>query len=305
MSELAKAIRIRTAAKKWLTRVSNDLDGLLSRRDCSTTALDAAIPDVKNRLDLLDSAQAEVELLVDDGDLDNCIDVACSYRQPIADILQRGHDKLRVLGQVNDAGSAPSQASSSYGGANLPKINLPEFNGNPTEWTSFWESFEAVIDSTDLPTIRKFTYLRSLLKGSAKTCIEGLSLTASQYQPAVDLLKNRFGRPERLTFAHIQGLLELPIPHDSSSGSLRRLLEKIQCHIRSLEVLGVTNQKYGVVLTPVILTRMSPDVTLEWARTGDKHEGDLEWLLDFLTREIERRERSETFQGTNRTASST
>ena len=29
----------------------------------------------------------------------------------------------------------------------LPKLHLRHFNGDLTKWTSFWESFEAAIDS--------------------------------------------------------------------------------------------------------------------------------------------------------------
>ncbi len=34
---------------------------------------------------------------------------------------------------------------------------------------------------------------------------------------------------------------------------------------------------------------------MEWAREGHGKEGDLNFLLDFLKREIERRERADTF----------
>ncbi len=57
-----------------------------------------------------------------------------------------------------------------------------------------------------------------------------------------------------------------------------------------LEALNVTGQQYGVVLTPLVLSRLPPDLPLEWAREGELHESDIGYLLDFLQRELERRE---------------
>ena len=73
------------------------------------------------------------------------------------------------------------------------------------------------------------------------------------------------------------------------------MYDTLQSHVRSLEVLGISGSQYGVVLTPLILSRLPPDMRLEWAREGEQHEGDLDFLLKFLLGEIDRRERSQTF----------
>jgi hypothetical protein len=72
-------------------------------------------------------------------------------------------------------------------------------------------------------------------------------------------------------------------------------MDELQCHVRSLEAMGVDGEQYGVVLTPILLSRLPEQIRMEWAREGEGREGDLVWLLDFLRREIERRERSQTF----------
>ena len=82
----------------------------------------------------------------------------------------------------------------------LPKLELPSFGGEPRDWTSFWDQFSAIVDSSDLPDVTKFTYLRSLLKGDAKAAIDGLSLTAGNYKAACDILADWFGRTERIIF---------------------------------------------------------------------------------------------------------
>lgn len=46
----------------------------------------------------------------------------------------------------------------------------------------------------------------------------------------------------------------------------------------------------------MLLSRLPTDIRMEWAREGEGKESDLTWLLAFLKREIERRERAECFK---------
>ena len=74
------------------------------------------------------------------------------------------------------------------------------------------------------------------------------------------------------------------------------MYDKLQTHIQSLESLDITGATCGVILTPLVLHRLPESVRLEWARTGEGRESDLKALLQFLLQEIQRRERSRTFQ---------
>ena len=179
--------------------------------------------------------------------------------------------------------------------AKLPKLELPTFSGDVTEWTSFWEQFQAVVHVSELPDITKFSYLRSLLKGETKAAVQGLLLTTVHYKIACDLLRDRFGRPEGIIFSHIQELLNITVPKYPNVSVLWKLYDDLQAHICSLAAMGITGEQYGVVLTPLILSRLPPDLRMEWAREGEQHEGDLTFLLDFLHREVGHRERSQTF----------
>ena len=79
----------------------------------------------------------------------------------------------------------------------LPRLIVQKFNGNPTKWNSFWDSFRSAIhENTGISTIDKFNYLNSLLEGSAARAIQGLTLTESNYEAAVDILKDRFGKTQ-------------------------------------------------------------------------------------------------------------
>ena len=68
----------------------------------------------------------------------------------------------------------------------LPKIELKPFGGDILEWQTFWDQFQsAVHNKPKLADVDKFTYLKSLLKGSADNCVAGLKLTSENYKEAV------------------------------------------------------------------------------------------------------------------------
>ena len=93
----------------------------------------------------------------------------------------------------------------------LPKLTLPMFKGDVTRWTSFWDSYDSAIHSnTQLLTFDKFNYLHSLLEGMAARSIKGLTLSEGNYNSAIDLLKTRFGKPQKIIDAHMDELLKIP-----------------------------------------------------------------------------------------------
>ena len=47
----------------------------------------------------------------------------------------------------------------------LPDIKIPVFSGNIETWLSFYDSFNSMIhNDNDLPTIKKFHYLKGSVK---------------------------------------------------------------------------------------------------------------------------------------------
>ena len=98
----------------------------------------------------------------------------------------------RKVGEL--AASTPINSSFSHSTlpakTRLPKLSLPKFKGDVTTWMPFWDSYKAAIhDNTDIARIDKFNYLHFLLEGTAA---QGLTLTDSNYDSAIDLLQQRF-----------------------------------------------------------------------------------------------------------------
>jgi hypothetical protein len=113
---------------------------------------------------------------------------------------------------------------------------LCTFNGNYTEWQSFWDNFESVIESNeDLSEIDKFSYLRASLSWSAASANKGFPLTGSNSPGAVKSLKERYGDSQKIISTHMDLLINLPAflkgkdPEEGGSSS-QHALQLINIH---------------------------------------------------------------------------
>ena len=314
-------------SKLWLRRstatLSNTVNGMRPLPEDPTAdhvvTIEASILDVETRLGSFDNSQGELELVCPDIEVDQCVTEAADFREECAAQLLEGKKLLAALkykvkgigysatsdsrGSAHDVNSSDGSIAGHRLNAKLPQIHLPKFDGDLTKWQTFWDQYKAVIHDQDtLPTVSKFTYLTSLLSGEARNVVAGLSVTEANYGIACKLLTERYGRPERIIFSHIQALLSLQALNNSSKSSKQRtselwqLQDTLLSHVRSLESLGIKGDTYGMFLTPVVLSRLPQDIRLEWAREGEGNEANLTFLLEFLSKEIKRRERSEVFR---------
>ena len=118
----------------------------------------------------------------------------------------------------------------------LPKLELKSFSGNYQEWQSYWDTFQSAVDGNpSISPIEKFTYLKSCVISNAESAIAGLSLTADNYKVAIDILKDRFGKPQLLISNYMDALLKLSSVNSvHETKKLYELYDKIEINIRGL-----------------------------------------------------------------------
>ena len=143
----------------------------------------------------------------------------------------------------------------------LPKLHLPNFDGNILKWPEFWDVFESSVDKQNISKVSKFSYLRSVLRGAALVAISGIALSNDNYDMAVALLKKKFGKPESTAEALYTKLQHLStVPNKFSD--IKRVHENIERILRQLEAQGenVNSQK---ILVHQILSKFSLEVMLK------------------------------------------
>ena len=165
-------------------------------------------------------------------------------------------DRFRTTGNTDPQNNHNTTVNVDTG-FKLPNIELPTFSGDITEWASFIELFDALIDAKiDLEDVNKLFYLKSALRGDASKIIESLATTAANYSEARDLLIKRFGNKRCMIQAHLKGLLEQSEVKSKSVSSLRNLLDVTNKHLASLRSLGEPVSSWDTLLVFVISSKL-------------------------------------------------
>ncbi|XP_068227700.1 uncharacterized protein [Palaemon carinicauda] len=270
---MEKLKKTRTTCRGWVTRASKALSDLLESSTTTISQFEYAIKEYDQRLAKLDEVQEAIEIDVAEEELEQLLDKPHEFRTISVHPRIQAEDQIRNLAAAScpgsKAGSISGQSSSRESditNVKLPKLELPKFSGEVTQWQSFWDQYNSHIDATDIPVISKFTYLLSLLEGYARNPL-------------------------------LNGVVNINVSGPKGVAQLWKLRNDILIHICSLEALGITRKQCEVFLTHIILSCLPSELRLEWARDGDGHESDLDWLLTFLDKEISRLERSEAFKG--------
>lgn len=192
----------------------------------------------------------------------------------------------------NFSGNANPTAQQSK--AKLPKLVLPKFRGDVTQWQNFWDSFNSSIHTNlQLSQIDKFNHLHSLLEGQAARSIQGLPRTEANYNAAIDTLHKRFGKPQNIISKHMDEMLKITGCINDNASQLRAVYDRISINIRGLESLGVSSNQYGSLLIPVIMSKMPPEIRVQIARSTAREVWDMSELLDVIRQEVEARELSD------------
>ena len=131
-----------------------------------------------------------------------------------------------------------------------------------------------------------------MLEGPAHRYIQGLPIT-TYYEEAIELLQQRFGKPQQVISAHMEELLKLPACTNDKPSSLRYIFDKVNVHIRGLASMGVASKDYGSLLIPVIMTKLPSDLRLRIARETQQEVWNIDELMTVIKVEVEARETSE------------
>ena len=122
--------------------------------------------------------------------------------------------------------------------------------------------------------------------------LEGLSLTNDHYIKALELLEDRYGNIQAIITAHTKNLMKLPrVESNLIVISLRRLYDGAQAQVRSLQILGITEENYGTFLVPIITELPPHEVQLNINRALDEKLWNLTRFLTIIKCEINAREK--------------
>lgn len=127
--------------------------------------------------------------------------------------------------------------------------------------------------------------------------LSGYPHSAVNYPKMVQALQDRFGREKLLKQVYVRELLKMVINNAKNGANvvLSKLFDKLESHLRSLELLDITSEQTAEFLYPMVESCLPEDVLIAWQRStnygkdGSQEDPpltEMDYLIQFLRSEV-------------------
>ena len=148
-------------------------------------------------------------------------------------------DTTLVPSHDRSASSLPGYDTPRKSEGKIPIIEVPTFDGDIMQWSSFWTSWETVIGKRDtLSDAAKLSYLKKAITDpDCQTLLTDPRETEDCYQEVVKELHERFDRNKEVHRTLVQRLLQLTHIKETRA-DIRRLMDTLKSTCSSLKRTG-------------------------------------------------------------------
>ncbi|XP_044766260.1 uncharacterized protein LOC123322380 [Coccinella septempunctata] len=271
--------RKRGSLKSSLTNFVKHVDSKKDLDKLSETdliQLEERLDRVKIVFDEFEEVQNHIELAASEEALQKEYEIRATFEdtyynyRSIAKSLLASKVIVDFNSQISSRNSAVSETGSPtsiLSGVKLPVIALPKFQGKYENWLEFRETFESLVHSNEsLSSIQKYHYLRASLEGSAALVIKAVEFTSAGYTVAWQVLCDRYNNTRLLVHNHIKLIFGLESITKESSYKLRKLVDDLSKHLRSLEQLEQNTKNWDPLLIFLASSKLDAKTLSEWEK---------------------------------------
>lgn len=150
----------------------------------------------------------------------------------------------------------------------LPRLEIPEFDGNYLTWKSFHDLFERTVYSEKtISNVEKFQLLRTVLKGEASQIINHLQITEANFEAAWKLLKHRFNNERRLIETYVKNILNQEYIATETAESVRKLHDTTMECILAIKNMKIETSTADFLLNVIIAQKLHTKTIQQYENT--------------------------------------
>ncbi|XP_046596916.1 uncharacterized protein LOC124294661 [Neodiprion lecontei] len=156
------------------------------------------------------------------------------------------------------------------GGASkrLPRIELPTFSGNYSDWKSFHDLFTSIVrENSQLSEVEKLHYLKTSLTDEPSQLIKNIALTAENFPRTWETLVSRYENKRLLTDSHLATLFAIPRVTKKSSSELKSLHSNTCEALGALELLDSPEKLGDHIIVHMTIRKLDPASLEEWEKS--------------------------------------
>ncbi|XP_054745963.1 uncharacterized protein LOC129250358 [Anastrepha obliqua] len=255
--ELKSLKRQRTVAKNSIVRIKT---GLLDK----TMSLDPI--ELECRLDILNShsdklmkCQSKIEE-IDEEDI---------ARGELGDLIVETKSVIKSILARNKSSIAETSFVAPHS-SRLPKMSLPKFKGEYSEFKNFMSLFESLVhNDPTIPEIEKFNHLVNCLSGEALGTVKAFQMSDENYSKALASLKKVYDNKCLIFFDTISKLFELPTIPKPSALSLRTMIDTVSAVYDSLLSLGDEKNITNAIIIHLVMSKVDTVTRSKWEEQLD------------------------------------
>lgn len=124
----------------------------------------------------------------------------------------------------------------------LPAVKVLKFDGSPEKYPAFLLRFQQLIESKPLDDTVKMTRLLQFLEGPALAAVQRYETIPGGLTKALDILKDRFGRPYHVVKACVDSMTKGPTINPSDHQALQRFADEVQANYDTLAAMGYLSE---------------------------------------------------------------
>lgn len=166
-----------------------------------------------------------------------------------------------------------------------PKMEIPIFTGNYTQWISFKDLFnEAIHENSTLSPAQKMQFLKGNLKGEAERLIQHLTISSENYQTCWEILNHRYNN-ERLIFTSLlNNLFGLPTMQQSSLSQIKKMHDITIETMYAIKNLGVDVTTWDPLIVHILCQKLDAETYGNYVESVKNPRAlpILQELLDYL-----------------------
>lgn len=288
--EATKVLAERLAKRKGILALRDNIEKFVSKFNgeldmCQVSVRLDSLDQLKN--DFLD-VQNNIEKLDEPNNLDANIAQRVDFEQRYCDIKGFLLSKRPVdLNQTLEM-STMSHSHSHNFHLRLPKIELPQFDGDYSRWLSFRDTFVSMIHAnSDIPTVAKLQYLLQSLGPTAKKPYESVDIKADNYFTTWSAILKRYDDKRHLKRQLFRGLYDLPAVPEECASAIHNLADDFQRHVKALEKLDELVQHWDTPLVNMLSYKLDQATLRAWEeKNSEKADVKYDDMIEFLYQRV-------------------
>lgn len=256
-----------TTASANETVTNNHLAKLISIQNRNFRAIHRAMAkvDIKNlsekweleeQLSILRSKWTDIDKL--HWELDGeCNDP--SYYRDFEEIEKR-YDSLKR--EINN-----KLSSSLHYQQSAPKIDVPVFSGDYSQWISFKDLFLETVDKNpSLSKVQKMQHLKSKLRGEAENLVRHLHINSDNYESCWDILTQRYDNRRLVFTSYVNTMLNIPSIQQANANNLKNLHDVITECLNGLHNIGIDTESWGPMIAHLMAQKLDTTTYSEYTK---------------------------------------